>query len=170
MLAVFSCSKDDDQPTDPRLEFVGAYRVSETELRVVNTALDIDSTFTVDIDPRIRFELDNNLGDNELLVDMEEYIEDLYRAYFLAFGTTLDDVDVDFNEDIVAQIADNDFEIINAEFEVRVVNDGDIIILDNQMDVEGNFNEDILMFNFEIEVESGTSQLDLTGESEGEKD
>lgn len=170
-LITFSCTKDDDnKPIDPRLEYIGTYKISETEIRVINFAIDIDSTFTVDIDPTIKFELDNNLNDDELLVDMEEYIEDLYRAYFLAFGTILDDIDVDIDEDIIAQISGNDFEINNAEFEVRIVFEGAVTLLDNEMDIEGDFNGDSVTFDFEIEAETSTSQIDLTGESEGEKD
>lgn len=170
MLAVFSCSNNDDQPTDPRLEFVGTYKISETEVRVVNFATDIDSTFTVDIDPKVKFELDNNLNNNELLVDMEEYIEDLYSASFLAFGTLPDDIDVDIDEDMIAQISGNYFEISNAEFEVRIVFEGVVTLLDNEIEVEGNFIGDTVKFDFEIEAESDSAQLDFTGESEGEKD
>ncbi|MFD2822748.1 hypothetical protein ACFS5M_03645 [Lacinutrix iliipiscaria] len=173
LLTVYSCSKDDDQsvPVDPRLEFVGSYRISETVAQYSDNE-GTQPEVSIDLNPRINFEIDNSLNNDELLVDMEEFIEDLYRGLYLDIDVVLGVIDVDIDDDIIAQISGNDFEINNAEFEVTIAlsEEEEHFVLDNEMDVEGDFNGNALRFDFEIYFSSVAGQAVMEGDSEGDKD
>ncbi len=173
LLTVWSCSKDDDQPipSDTRLEFVGSYRIFETVLQYSDSG-GSQPEVNIDLNPRIHFEIVDSLNEDELLVDMEEYIEDLYMGLYLDQGVILGVIDVDFDDDIIARISGNDFEINNAEFKVSIAisAEDDHYIIDNEMDVDGEFNGDTIQFDFEIDLSYDTGQAVLEGDSEGEKD
>lgn len=169
ILIVFSCSKDDDEQTiDPRLEFIGAYQISETETQIISGT----NPTQLNIGSKVRFNINNSLNENELSVDMKDYIEDFYREIYSYVGYTVTNVDVTIDNPIIAQVSGNTFEISNAEFEVviSILGEEEVSEIDNIMDVEGAFYGNTLIFDSEIDFTHDTASGHFDVESEGEKD
>lgn len=171
LLTVCSYKNDNDKPIDNRLKFVGSYKISETEMQYSEYTVTELPNIT-GINPRIKFKLDNSLNEDELLVDMNEYIQDLYTTYFLALGAALVSVDMNVEKNIIAHISEDKFEINNVEFKVTVTDLDEVgkFVINNKMDIKGVFNESSLKFDFKIDLMLDSGHGIFKGDSKGEKD
>lgn len=171
VLTILSCRSRDNMPIDPRQEFVGSYRISITEATLYEGEI-TESPFTTDVNSRIKFELNSTLNKNELIVNMEAYIKNLYTAYFMSLGAEDVSVNITINEDIIAQISENNFKINNTEFRVTVINlVGEVpYIIENKINAVGEMNKNSLQFNFNIEWSNNFGKGVLEGVSKGKKD
>jgi len=121
LLAVISCSDDDNGTPDPRLELVGSYTINDIDITLtqgtVTASLDLTTNAV------IQLFINDEVSSNQMAIELEDFLEETILAYYEFFG---DDVfiNVTITDKQLVTIQGNRFEIRNLDYEMSVLYDG----------------------------------------------
>jgi len=114
---LFSCSDDDEATPDPRLALVGSYNMTSIDVNVSQGSL--QNNFPYNTNSVIELTIDENLGRDKMLIELEDFLEESLTDYYEFFGGDVN-IQVSFLEPQQATIVDRTFTVSNLDFEFVV--------------------------------------------------
>ncbi len=153
-IVLFFISCSDDDPKDFRLSLEGEYEVEQLDNTVTPDGGAEIPVNDLDADPDIILSIDASLNDDEMAIELEKFLEELFEETNAELGNIVS-ASVEFDDvgDLVAQVTANSFELNDLGFEIELASMGNPTRLRIcEMDVSGNINNGVMIFEFHIDI------------------
>jgi hypothetical protein len=167
VLLLMSCS--DDEPRDFRLSLEGEYEVDQLDNTVTPDGGSEIPVNDLDVDPDIILSLDASLEDDEMAIELEEFLEDLFEETNAELGNIVSaSVEFDDVDDLVTQVTTNSFELNDLGFEVELTMSGSPTLLRIcEMDISGEIMNNEMTFEFHIDIVLDENGNEVAFDGEG---
>ncbi len=173
LLLALACSSDDSSPApDPRADFVGTFEMENFEMRfiIINSGtLSADSIVMVTDKPEIEFEIEDDLNEEELKADFEEFLETLWDRLFVAAQSPGLTMEVESEEEVIASISEDECTVDKFISELTISNATDSEKFSFESIIEGEMEKEEFTMEFQIEGIIFNSEVQLSGTAIGEK-
>lgn len=176
-MAIFltlSCSSDDDSPApDPKAKFVGTFEMDDFDMqfKIINSGVVVlDSIVALTSHPEIEFEIEDDLNEDELKTKIDEFLQTLWKRFFTAVELSTLTVDVETDEEVIAEISGDDYAMDEFTSELTLSNGGisEHFLFDSNM--KGERDGEDFTLEFEVGGTVFNSVVQISGTAMGEKE
>jgi hypothetical protein len=168
---IIACSSDDNTnlPEDPRDVFVGDFEMEAFAFDYLN----FDSapepvSYNAEIN-QVQFSKDGEMDKNELQVDLNGFIKELFRASDAGFLQEIS-VQIENPQPATAQISGSDFSIDDFHVPVQISFGSFSATIDCLFNADGQLTEGKLTMDFLLSCDIDGDSIEMTGTAIGNKE
>lgn len=172
VVTISACSSDDKAAppaADPREVFIGAFQLEPFVFDYLNFDSSAEAVpFNVEY-IMIQFSKDGQLDENELYVDLNGFIKELFLTSDVGFTQDIS-VLIENPEPATAKISGSDFSIVDFQIPVQISFESFSATIDCVFNADGQLTEGKLTMNFTLLCDVDGDPIKMTGTTIGNKE
>lgn len=162
-IVLAGCSSDDEDSPSPNAAYEGTYEMEDFEVE-----LDLGGSnekYTIEINPEVELVSDPEMGDEELKLELEEFIKTLWLSIYQIEGFTITaNYSIDIEEGAITKISGDKFKVNGFFYSVMVTGEEGEVPIECYFKAEGKFEDAGITMDF-----SSNGIISFSGTAKGKK-